>query len=72
MKVMKDFSAFKLNKNQMGAMKGGARCTLTYDNGDQATLVNEDMTAEEARRYVDETYGYQGHGNGLISAVCVD
>lgn len=23
MKTMKDFSAFKLNKNQMGAMKGG-------------------------------------------------
>ena len=33
MKTIKDFSAFKLNKNQMGAVKGGARCTLTYDNG---------------------------------------
>ena len=72
MKTIKDFSAFKLNKNQMGAMKGGARCTLTYDNGYQVTLVQEGMSAEEARKYVNDAYAAQGNGYGLESSVCVD
>ena len=34
MKTLNDFSAFKLNKNQMGAMKGGnITCNVNYTDG---------------------------------------
>lgn len=34
MKTLNDFSAFKLNKNQMGAMKGGkVTCMVIYTDG---------------------------------------
>lgn len=36
MKTIKDFSAFKLNKKQMGAMKGGTtyQCVVGWADGD--------------------------------------
>ena len=69
MKTMKDFSAFKLNKNQMGAMKGGAKCTLTYDNGYQVTYTNEQMDKYEAISYMSSTYSEQ-FGYGLTDIEC--
>ena len=71
MKTIKDFSAFKLNKNQMGAVKGGARCTLTYDNGYEVAYTNDQMSKEEAARYMSAAYGEQ-FGYGLRRIDCED
>ena len=58
MKTMNDFSAFKLNKNQMGAMKGGAvtyTCTMHWDDGDSFTYqITTDLDIEEVRQQVEE------------------
>lgn len=73
MKTMNDFSAFRLNKNQMGAMKGGAKCTLTYDNGYKVTLTNDEMTKGEAAAAVSGMYGGQFNEYfGLQEIECTD
>ena len=63
MKTMNDFSAFKLNKNQMGAMKGGAKyaCTAFWTKDDDSCTyeINTDLTREEVRRQVQQQTGAQ-------------
>lgn len=56
MKTLKDFSAFKLNKNQMGAMKGGAICVVNIDDY-AVVLQNHEMSVEDAEKYVADAYG---------------
>lgn len=71
MKTLKDFSAFKLNKNQMGAMKGGATCTLIYTDGYEMQLTNDQMTAQEGFDYVEDAYGWQIEKGYIVNYFCV-
>lgn len=58
MKTIKDFSAFKLNKKQMGAMKGGANtyhCTMQWaDNDFYSYEITSDLSKEEVEKQVAE------------------
>lgn len=56
MKTMNDFSAFKLNKNQMGAVKGGIKCQVSFDGYIQT--FEADVTEEQAMQYLMNTYGW--------------
>lgn len=57
MRTMNDFSAFKLNKNQMGAMKGGIKCQVNFD-GHVVTFEQEGMEKKVAENYLNEAYGW--------------
>ena len=56
MKTMKDFSAFKLNKNQMSAMKGGIKCEVSFDG--RILTFEADVTENQAMQYLNNVYGW--------------
>lgn len=56
MKTLKDFSAFQLNKAQMGAMKGGIKCRVSFDG--YIDTFEGNVTEDQARQYLMSTYGW--------------
>lgn len=61
MKTMKDFSAFKLNKNQMSAMKGGKITCLVIYNDElggsfSMTFERADDTLTGAKEVMEEQH----------------
>lgn len=63
MKTLNDFSVFKLNKNQMGAMKGGAKyaCTAiwTKDEDSYTYEIDTDLSLNQVRQQVQQQTGAQ-------------
>lgn len=65
MKNLSSFEAFKLNKVQMGAVKGGVQCTIDFGDGDiLLTEVHPDLDAEAAEKALSDSY------KGFASVSC--
>lgn len=56
MKTIEEFSAFKLNKNQMGAVKGDVKCQVDFDG--YIETFEGDLSKEQAMQYLMNTYGW--------------
>ncbi len=62
MKNLKQFEAFKLNKNQMNAVTGGIVCFVDFGDGEIALTVNPDLTFPEAVDAAAKAYGHYFRG----------
>lgn len=58
MKTLDNLKAFSLEKKQMNATKGGARCTVTI--ADYSFSFDTDMNAGQAQGILNDSYGPMG------------
>lgn len=55
MKTMENLRAFSLEKKQMNATKGGAKCTVSFE--DYSYSFDTDMDAQHAQDILNASYG---------------